>query len=276
MTHFTADAPVRANKAKPKAKAIPSPILRSAAEPAHAAQPVDETSLAAAKALGFVSVLMSGIRDIPDFDESLGAATALFELFDARVADMAYGDDKIGPVPISKADIDSLSVLIQTALEQMEASSDSLPGGTVLLVATLGRQAEDLLERIADALEASPATLGPLKALSTYSGVRPQPQRAQQSPRRVEATPEGAHNQTQLLTVLTEIASVALTQADTLALAGQSGDKWHMRTLIDCANVQARLIGAMADSASGCNIRGGHDTWLYGPNFANEGKAGAA
>lgn len=94
--------------------------------------------------------------------------------------------------------------------------------------------------------------------------------------RRVEDASQGPYNQAQLFTVLTEVASVALTLSDVLAVAGQSKDEWQMRTLIDSANVHARLLGAMADTASGCNMRGDHDAWIYGPNFADEGKAGAA
>ena len=164
-----------ATKAPARAKAAPAPVELE----------IDEASLAASRAMQFVSVLMSAIVEDED-NRSLGDATALFVQVETNVSCLAYGDTNDEPVPVKKEDVDRVTTMLEAALNTMEATVDSLPPGTALVAATLGRQALELLGRISDALEASPATLGPLKALDTYAGVRPFSDRPVPPIRRVE------------------------------------------------------------------------------------------
>lgn len=87
---------------------------------------------------------------------------------------------------------------------------------------------------------------------------------------------KGPYNHAQLCAIITGIASVALTLDRVLMLAQLPNDDWDTSVLIDTAQLLARQLGGMADSAVDGQIIGTHDVWNYGPNFAALGKAGAA
>lgn len=179
MTNATAIAPKGATKAPARQKSAPA-----TAKPA-----IDEASIAAADAMQFVSVLMCAIVEDDDF-RSLGDAAGLFAQVETNVSCLAYGDTNDQPVPVTKGDVDRVGGMLESALSTMEAAVASLPSGTALVAATLGRQALELLGRISDALEVSPATLDPLKALDTYAGVRPFRDRPAPPIRQIEEEPD--------------------------------------------------------------------------------------
>jgi hypothetical protein len=102
-------------------------------------------------------------------------------------------------------------------------------------------------------------------------------QRAQPTPplRRDEPV-DSPYSERQLRSVLEHVAGTALTLDRVLMSAGTAEEGWETNVLIDAAQLLARQMGAMADSAIGGQIYGTSETWLYGPNFADLGKAGAA
>lgn len=260
MPNATAEAPVRAIKAKPKATAASAPA------PAPAVPVLAETQV-------------QGYR--PSDDEQLVFDTLreqLMTVYHAHVNDL-HSDS---------------SELVHAAVE----AQDKLPGGIFVALyracALVGGAVA--VERTACNESAAVAQLKAVRqSLDTVSisyncemargeemaeviraGQRQFRDRPTSTIRRVEDASQVPYNQAQLFTVLTEVASVALTLSDVLALAGQSKDEWQMRTLIDSANVHARLLGAMADTAAGEQVLGGYNRWNFGPNFAEMGKAGAA
>ncbi|MBV7428088.1 MULTISPECIES: hypothetical protein [unclassified Acidovorax] len=262
MSDVIAKAPPRANKATPKAKAVPSPAPAPAVAAPAPAQP-------------------SAQDEGPTVDEQLVAATLrqqLMAIYHAPGNDLHSDSSEL--VHAAAEALANLSGGAYVALYRACA----LVGGAVAVERTASPESAAVaqLQAVRQSLDTASISYncemerGEEMAEGIRAGQRQFRDRPTPPIQRVEAASRGPYSQTQLFTVLTEVASVALTLSDVLALAGQSKDEWHMRTLIDSANVHARLLGAMADTASGCNMRGDHDAWIYGPNFANEGKAGAA
>jgi hypothetical protein len=176
MANSIADAPVRANKAPPKAKATqtpPSAPAPPAANTALAKRAVSEASCAASEAIGSVSVLLCEIVENDDFKSHFKASAELFCAAELRAAKLAYGDENDQLVEVGPSDIAALSAAIETAMSSLDIEAQGGPLGAALVVAILALHAQNLLMRISDALEASAATLGPLQALNTYTGVRP-------------------------------------------------------------------------------------------------------
>ena len=102
-------------------------------------------------------------------------------------------------------------------------------------------------------------------------------QRAQSTPQvRRDEPGDSPYSEPQLRSVLEHVAGAALTLDRVLMAAGTAEEGWDTNVLIDAAQLLARQMGAMADSAIGGQIYGTSETWLYGPNFADLGKAGAA
>lgn len=81
----------------------------------------------------------------------------------------------------------------------------------------------------------------------------------------------------QLRAVLSRIAEYSGTLARLLRelQSGDIDDRLASSTLA-AAEIVATTIGAMADTAAGLEIFGGHENWHVGPVFADMGKAGAA
>lgn len=170
MSNATAAAPVRAHKATSNAKAASITPARSADAPPK--RVVSEASRAASNAAGFASVLMSQIVELDDLS-FFGRAGDLFIQAGSFIAALAYGDEADQPINVGNDEVRRAIAMLESALETMEASADTSPLGTALLIATLAHEALDVLRRISAALEVSPATLVPLKELDTYAGVRP-------------------------------------------------------------------------------------------------------
>lgn len=107
------------------------------------------------------------------------------------------------------------------------------------------------------------------------AGMRQQRAQSTSQARRVEpgCSP---YSEPQLRSVLEHVADTALTLDRVLMAAGAAEEGWDTNVLIDAAQHLSRQLGAMADSAIGGQIYGTSEKWLYGPNFADLGKAGAA
>lgn len=164
MTEVITHARTGATKAPAQTKAAQAP---TPAKP-----PIDDVSTAASKALSFVSVLACEIIEHCDF-RHLGTSIALFEEADALACRLAYGDKNDNPVTVRADDVGRLSSMFKQAIETLESEVANLPSGSALIATTLASQAMNILRRISDAMEAAPATLGPLKELATYAGARP-------------------------------------------------------------------------------------------------------
>lgn len=175
MTDFTAEAPVRANKAPPKGRRVPC----TAASPSPTAiQKVTVVDQAAAQAVGMASVLMTQIVGLDDLSY-IGPASDLFRQADSFITMLAYGDKDDQPVSVGSHEVRRASAMLEVAIETAEAASGMAPRGTLLVVVTLALQALDVLSRISQALELSAITLDYLRALDTYDGVRPYHDRSQ-------------------------------------------------------------------------------------------------
>ena len=97
-------------------------------------------------------------------------------------------------------------------------------------------------------------------------------------PMRAEPVEEcaGNLNKKQLNVVLEVVTGYALTLNRLLMGAQQTSDIQELAETLDAAVIITSTIGAIADSSSGAGIYGDHDYWHFGPNFATQGKAGAA
>ena len=87
---------------------------------------------------------------------------------------------------------------------------------------------------------------------------------------------DSPYSEPQLRSVLSEIASVALSLDRVLLIAQNAQEDSDVTALIDTAEILVRQLGGMADGAIGGDVYGTQDKWTYGPNFADLGKAGAA
>ncbi len=270
MTDCTAAAPARVTDQTSSARA-PKKSTSKAPAPAPAGQ------IEAAEVLGYVSVLVCSIIELDDFSSIFGPATELFKLAEARVSTLAYGDDDDAPVPIGKDDVHRLGALFDTALGAMEAQIDDLPRGSALVVETLAVQAQNILRRLSDALAVSETNLAPLKALSTYAGVRPHRDRPTPPTQRAAAVRPTDLNGEQLSAVLEVIAGRTNTLHQLTMLSNDPCQDDFVRDVCgDAAEALATTIGAMADGAIGGDIIGDANHWFYGPTFKDTGKESAA
>lgn len=188
MSNATAAAPVRAHKATSNAKAASITPARAADAPPK--RVVSEASRAASNAAGFASVLMSQIVELDDLS-FFGRAGDLFIQAESFISALAYGDEADQPINVGNGEVMRAIAMLEAALEAMEASVDTSPPGTALLIATLAHEALDVLRRISAALEVSPATLVPLKELDTYAGVRPRREQPRSAIHRAPANAPG-------------------------------------------------------------------------------------
>lgn len=278
MTDCTVAAPVRATKAPPNGKATPRP-LSPATTSATTRPAVSEASRAASEALTYVSFLMCEIVENDDLTKEFEVSADLFRVADEQAAVLAYGDDE-QLVEVGRQEIEALAAMIEVAIQSIDDAAKDSKIGAPMVVVTLAQHAQELLMRIADALEVSAATLGPLKKLSTYAGRRPHREQPRPPIRRVADAPEyqGPCKLTreQLVNVL-EVAASNLATVDQLLVQAQGTEEsWSHSILVDAARALVSHCGGMVDTAAGEAILGGHDRWNFGPNFARAGKAGAA
>ena len=161
MTNCTVAAPVRATKTPARFKAAPLPAPTGAPTK----RTVSEASRAASEALAYVSFLMCEIMENADLVREFKGPAELFRVADEKAATLAYGDDDDQPVEVGKSEIEALAAALDAALDSLDAAAQDSPLGAPMVIAALAHHAQDLLVRIADALEASPATLAPLAAL---------------------------------------------------------------------------------------------------------------
>lgn len=272
MTNCTAAAPARATRAPARSKAAPAPAITST--PSERA--VSAASRAASEALSYVSILLCEIVENDDFIRHFGASADLFRAADKHAANLAYGDEDDQPVEVGSAEIKALAAVIDMALESLDTAAQDSPLAAPMVVATLAQHAQELLVRIADALEASPATLAPLDALRTYAGRRPHRKQPQPPVRRMDDAPAPGYTPAQLRMVLEFVAGTTATMNRLLMMAQTCDEQWECARLVDAAQSLAQHIGGVADDAVGGSIIGNHKQWCFGLGFEKLGKAGAA
>lgn len=265
MANATADAPVRANKAAPKAKASPSPaaVLQKPTAPA----PVEVAPQAT----------QGGLTT----DEQLVATTLRQQL-------MAI-------CGTNKADLHGNSVeLVHAAAEALDAPPEAfvalyrarcLVAGAIAVEQTQGSLHEVSilhLQAVHQSLDSACLSynveMEPSESMAEgiRAGMRQQVAQPAQPIRRAGEASNASYTTQQFRSILTEIASVALSLDRVLMIAQQAEEGYDTNVLLDTAEVLARQLGGMADSAIGGQIYGTFETWHYGPNFADPGKAGAA
>ncbi len=254
MSEVTTRPATRATKAPARQKTAPSTIPISAPSK----RTVSEASCAAAEALTYVSFLMCEIVKNDEFMSEFAGPAELFNAAENQVAILAYGDEGDRPVEVTRTEIESLADALRAAMESLDAAAKDSPLGTPIAVAVLGHYAQELLARIADALEASPATLAPLMALSTYSGLRPHRDRPTPPIRRIDKD---------LKSALNVIATQASTLSGFLWHAKDTAEKNHdLRAANDFLVAQglAEYIGVIADECTGSTYIGGALDWAEG------------
>ena len=254
MANATADAPVRANKATPKAKAVPLP---PAAAPLAQAQHQD---------------------DGPSADERLVAATLreqVMAIYDAHWKTLRTSSSELLIVAAEVLDAPTGGIATVHRAAQLLAGAIAVERAEVS-----GSNAIPLLEAVHQTLDSACLSynvdMEPAESMAEgiRAGMR---QRAQPTlpAHRVEPG-DSPYSERQLRSVLEHVADTALTLDRVLMAAGAAEEDWDTNVLIDAAQHLSRQLGAMADSAIGGQIYGTSETWLYGPNFADLGKAGAA
>lgn len=126
------------------------------------------------------------------------------------------------------------------------------------------RHALVILDKLTDTISGG-MDVGPV-----WSAIRSKPTNPQKAP----AVRAGL-TVVQLEHVLETVAGRTRTlQQVLMMLQGTSiEDEYHRSVCIDAAEAMATAIGAMADEATGGGVIGDADSWQYGPNFADEGKA---
>lgn len=256
MTNATAVAPMRTNKAAPKIKALPSTApapLPAQAQHQDDGPTADELLVAATLREQVQAIYNAHHAELcADGSELLHAsADALDAPREAFVALYRARCLVAGAIAVERAsNADSASIPHLVAVHQ---TLDS---------ACLSYNVE---------MEPSESMAEGIRAGQRQFRDRPSP-----PIRRVGDPANGPYNELQLRSVLEHVAGVALTLDRVLMSAGTAEEGWDTNVLIDAAQHLARQVGAMADSAIGGQIYGTSETWLYGPNFAAEGKAGAA
>lgn len=169
MTECTVAAPVRATKPPARRKATPTIVADAPSK-----RVVSEASRAASEALAYVSYLMSEVLESADFlGDEFKVSIDLFSEAENQALILAYGDDDDQPVEVGKPKIESLAAAIDAALESFDVAAQDSQLGAPIVVIALAKHAQELLVRIGDAMEVSPVSLDPLRALATYRGAKP-------------------------------------------------------------------------------------------------------
>lgn len=256
MSDVIAKAPVRANKAAPKAKAAPlPPPAAPLAQDQHQddGPTVDERLVAATLREQVMAIYGANHVDLHgDSAELLHAAAEELEKQDGG-----------GYVTLYRA-----AAMLAGAIAVERAAS---PGG--IWIATM--------DKVHKSLETASflydVTLEPGEAMAEgiRAGMRQQFAQPMSPLRRVKLG-DSPYSEPQLRSVLSEIASVALSLDRVLLIAQNAQEDSDVTALIDTAEILVRQLGGMADGAIGGDVYGTQDKWTYGPNFADLGKAGAA
>lgn len=246
MANSIADAPVRANKAPPKTKAAPSPALASAAPEDRGAKPTSDEQFVAAT-----------LRD------------QVVAIYETRCDDLR-GDG----IELLHAAAEALEDLPQGAYAGLYRACSFVAGAIALeRESSPPGAAITQLEAVLQSLDT--ASAGYNVEMESYEAMAAGIRAGRHKPSGASPSVH-QYNHAQLCAIITGIAEVALTLDRVLMSAQVTEDSWDKSVLIDTAQLLARQLGGMADSAVGGEMYGTHDVWNYGPNFAALGKAGAA
>lgn len=261
MANSIADAPVRATKAPPRSKTAPASA--APAQPSAEGSPkppsiTEDEALVASTLAEQLMAIYSKHWEQMSFAciELLHAATeALAQPQDGQNATYRAAALVHGAIAVERADKPGSPAIV--ALEAIRQSLKS--ASESFMFEQVG------CEAMAEGIRA---------------GQRQYRQRPTPPIRRVEEESEGlgptALTRKQLLTVL-EVAASNLATIDNILMQAQTEkDSWALAGLVDAAQALSRHCGGMVDTAAGEAVRGGHNYWNFGPNFADLGKAGAA
>ncbi|MBV7460637.1 MULTISPECIES: hypothetical protein [unclassified Acidovorax] len=256
MSNATAVAPERATKAtsRAKTKLAPAPVIAPAA-PATRAITEDESLV-----VQTMAEQLQAIYDMHNEQMSINGSELL----------QAAADDLVS-LPNCDSALYRAVAMVYGAIAVERAERPGSPAIAPLLVVHQSlRTASHGYGLEQDGCEAM--------AEGIRAGLRQFQERPTPPIRRADGPTDGQgpYNHAQLCAIITGIAEVALTLDRVLMSAQVTEDSWDKSVLIDTAQLFARQLGGMADSAVGGEIYGTHDVWNYGPNFAALGKAGAA
>jgi hypothetical protein len=139
---------------------------------------------------------------------------------------------------------------VQALLIGAMKCGDATPAQTAIIIAAL-----PMLDQYCDMIEGRGA--GTARAAVNFADHRSD-----------DPLPSTPYSRRQLALVMETIAGRATT-LESMMMATQEEDDEYMRgVLLDAAVLLITGIGALADSSVGGAIRGEHDDWNYGPNFA--------
>lgn len=281
MSNATAVAPERATKATSRAKAANFPATTPAPKTRPELSEDDYRAIAVGDQIfHLLSPITAGTleqRYIPGYEYISEACDHAWDL--TRI-DAEWTEP--GPAPTAATLIPMVQANLHHAMIEMLASTDTSHVPLMYCVRLLVAEALEIASRLCAAYQGLPETRADMVALTDFqlveAGARQFRDRPSPPIRRADGPTDGQgpYNHAQLCSIVTEIASVALTLDRVLMLAQLPNDDWDTSVLIDTAQLLARQLGGMADSAVDGQIIGTHDVWNYGPNFAALGKAGAA
>ncbi len=263
MTNATADAPVRANKAAQKAKASPCPAV----------MPLKPAALAPAQAAPQPK------KDGLTADEQLVATTLrqqLMAIYGANHADLHADSSEL-----LHAAADALSESREAFVSLYRARCLIAGAIAVERAASSGSTSIPHLQAVHQTLDSACLSynvdMEPSESMAEGIRAGMRQLRDQPTPQVRPVEPgDTPYSERQLRSVLEHVAGTALTLDRVLMSAGTAEEGWDTNVLIDAAQQLSRQLGAMADSAIGGQVYGTSETWLYGPGFADLGKAGAA
>ena len=276
MPDFTAEAPVRANKAPGRAKAASPTAINN------------EVDILVAKVATIIGDLVKVVVESP-FSDDYAARNAFLEA-DSLLIGLAapsgpndYWDESKPRKPIADQML-AIDGYLKQAIAALLNDEAQRPGERLFRL-SMAEQASALIAQLHEAYEGLPGTSAALAALTVFQvpmdGARPfreqprlplntQHQPSSASPNVDQYSPE------QMRTVLEFVACTATTLEDLLIVAAETNNPTSARTLIHSAKNLTQFIGATADRAAGESVVGDLDVWAHGPNFAALGKAGAA
>lgn len=281
MSNAIANTATRATKAPLRAKAANSPVTT----PAPKARPELSEDDHCAIAVGTqIFYLLNPITEGPFEQRYIPGYEYISEACD-HAWDLARIEEEWtepGPAPTAASLIPMVQANLHHAMIEMLASTDTSHAPLMYCVRLLVAEALGIASRLCAAYQGLPETRADMVALTDFqlveAGARQFRDRPSPPIRRADGPTDGKgpYNHAQLCAIITGIAEVALTLDRVLMSAQVTEDSWDKSVLIDTAQLLARQLGGMADSAVGGEMYGTHDVWNYGPNFAALGKAGAA
>ena len=186
---------------------------------------------------------------------------------------MCYPNDS-GTIP--PAPLDGLALIchhLGTVEPYLEAATDADLHIAISASALLAH-AQQLANRLHEAIAGLPRTLEDLRALTTYAGAKPYRNRPTPPIRRDPAASQepGKLSRAQLQLFMEQIAGGLSTANDILMMA-QSGDEEYVRTRsLNAGQLMVQSLGAIADHACGSEIQGSIGRWMCGPFFDDLGE----